>query len=293
MATYNIKDTGGEAKAGYYKKMKDVDLDCCPYQIPSIAWKNDPTIWPGLEIPDIYVCLIETPSAFTRVSLKNRKSLEAHNRFISGWVRTVYLYQKLGSNLLILKAKVMPSQRLNETIHLSWVAINLKGTSVQVAHCICIAGLGELCSHIGALLLKVEAAVRTGFMKKACTDVACTWNQDFVKKVKPDKISKYTPEKQPKNENIGSFLSKLSKLECKPVILHSYSERCDTFIPKFKPPERARLPNMMRSYYSSMHKEQINVKCNEIFLKLKLQDIDYVKSLTRKQSNCLIWHDVR
>ena len=52
---------------------------------------------------------------------------------------------------------------------------------------------------------------------------------------------------------------------------------------------------MMRSYYSSMHKEQINVKCNEIFLKLKLEQqyIDYVESLTRKQSNCLIWHYVR
>ena len=47
---------------------------------------------------------------------------------------------------------------------------------------------------------------------------------------------------------------------------------------------------MMRSYYSSMHKEQINVKCNEISLKLKLKqrDTDYVESLTRKQSNGLI-----
>ena len=28
-------------------------------------------------------------------------------------------------------------------------------------------------------------------------------------------------------------------------------------------------------------------------MKLKQQDIDYVESLTRKQSNCLIWHHVR
>ena len=41
MATYNIEDVGGEAKARYYKNLKDVDLDCCPYQIPSDAWKND------------------------------------------------------------------------------------------------------------------------------------------------------------------------------------------------------------------------------------------------------------
>ena len=37
------------------------------------------------------------------------------------------------------------------------------------------------------------------------------------------------------------------------------------------------------------------MKCSEIFLNLKLkqQVIDYVESLTRKQTNCLIWHNVR
>ena len=185
MATYNIEDIGGEAKAGYYKKLKDVDLDCCrPYQIPSDSWKNDPAKCPGLEFPDIYVYLIETPGVFTRESMKNRKSLEAHNQFISGWVRTVYHYQKIGSNFMILKADVMPSQRLNENPHLPLVAINLRGTSVETAHYTCMAGLGGSCSHIGALLFNFEAAVRAGFTKKAYIDVACTWNQDFVKKNK-------------------------------------------------------------------------------------------------------------
>ena len=118
--------------------------------------------------------------------MKNKKTLEAHNHFICGWVITIYHYQKIRSNFMILKAKVMLSQRLNENSHLSWVAINLSGTSVKIAHCTCIAGLGELCSHIGVLLFKLEAAVRTGFTKKACTDVACTCNQDFVKKINPN-----------------------------------------------------------------------------------------------------------
>ena len=119
---------------------------------------------------------------------------------------------------------------------------------------------------------------------------------DNSKKSEPKTISfSGTSNAKPKNENIDLFLSRISKPECKPAILHSYSEHCDTFIPKFKPPERTRLANMMQSYSSSMHKEQIKVKCNEILLKLKLkqQDIDYVESLTRKQSNCLIWHHVR
>ena len=36
MATYNIEDIGGEAKPRHYKKLKDVNLDCCPYQIENI-----------------------------------------------------------------------------------------------------------------------------------------------------------------------------------------------------------------------------------------------------------------
>ena len=173
MATHNTEDISGEAKAKCYKKLKDVDLDCGPYQLPSDTWNNDPMKWPDLEFPDIYVYLIKTPGAFTKESMKNRKSLEAYNQFISSWVRTVYHYQKLGSNFITLKAEVMISLRLNEKPHFPWVAINLRGTSVETAHRPCIASLGESCSHIGALLFKLEATVRTGFTKKACTDVAC------------------------------------------------------------------------------------------------------------------------
>ena len=43
MATYNFEDIGGEANARYYKKLKDVDLDRCPYQVPSDSSKKDPT----------------------------------------------------------------------------------------------------------------------------------------------------------------------------------------------------------------------------------------------------------
>ena len=45
-------------------------------------------------------------------------------------------------------------------------------------------GLEESCSHIWVKRFKLEAAVTVGFTKKACTDVACTWNQDFSKKSK-------------------------------------------------------------------------------------------------------------
>ena len=61
MATYSSDEIGDEPKTRYHKKLKDADLDCCLYQIRSDVWKNDPTKWPDLEFPDIYVYLIETP----------------------------------------------------------------------------------------------------------------------------------------------------------------------------------------------------------------------------------------
>ena len=54
-----------------------------------------------------------------------------------------------------------------------WVAINLRGVSLETAHCICMAGLGESCSHIGTLLFKLGAVVNAGFTKKTFTDVVC------------------------------------------------------------------------------------------------------------------------
>ena len=76
MATSNIKDIGGEAKTRYYKKLKDVEMDRCPYQIPSDAWKNDRTKWSDFEFQEICVYLTETPGIFTRESIKIEKALK-------------------------------------------------------------------------------------------------------------------------------------------------------------------------------------------------------------------------
>ena len=50
--------------------------------------------------------------------------------------------------------------------------------------------LGESCSHIGAILFKIEAAVRLGYTKVACTDLPCKWNNDFIKKIEGTEIRK-------------------------------------------------------------------------------------------------------
>ncbi|XP_065916067.1 uncharacterized protein [Dysidea avara] len=43
---------------------------------------------------------------------------------------------------------------------------------VESAHCTCMAGLGEVCSHVGAILFYLESANRT---RITCTQVGCVW----------------------------------------------------------------------------------------------------------------------
>ena len=40
-----------------------------PYQLPAEAWIDDPSLWPEVEFPNIYVYLIDTPGEFTRENL--------------------------------------------------------------------------------------------------------------------------------------------------------------------------------------------------------------------------------
>jgi hypothetical protein len=48
---------------------------------------------------------------------------------------------------------------MNETPLLPWLIAETDG-SVISAHCTCMAGTGEVCSHVGAVLFAVKAAVK-------------------------------------------------------------------------------------------------------------------------------------
>ena len=42
---------------------------------------------------------------------------------------------------------------------------------------------GEVCSHVAAILFKVEACTRLEISKLTCTSLPCTWNQIFSEMV--------------------------------------------------------------------------------------------------------------
>jgi len=127
-------------RARYTSKLTALSAGTCPYKIPAGSWIDDPTKWPEVEWPDVAYYLIETPGVFTRESMRNRRSLEAHNQFESGWVKTVLYFKPTDSPHCILKADVIPSQRVNDTPHHPWVGLHEKDRVVTAAHCDCMAG---------------------------------------------------------------------------------------------------------------------------------------------------------
>lgn len=79
----------------------------------------------------------------------------------------------------------MHSRRLSEPPLTPWVILTPSG-QVCSAHCTCMAGVAESCTHVGALLFMVDACVRLK-EKATVTDEPAYW-------ILPSSIDKVHPE---------------------------------------------------------------------------------------------------
>ncbi|XP_068686438.1 uncharacterized protein [Montipora foliosa] len=116
--------------------------------------------------------LVLQTSWLTHQQIKAYKSLDAYNFFVSGWVNGV-LAKELEGDKVLLFSRVNHSQRARETPLKTWVLVEKNGTVIN-AHCNCMAGLTESCTHIGAVLFAVEAGVRM-HNSVTCTQERSTW----------------------------------------------------------------------------------------------------------------------
>jgi len=63
---------------------------------------------------------------------------------------------------------------MNDAKLFPWLVLKGCG-SVLVAHCTCMAGLGECCSHVGALLFYLQFVYLKSENGKSVTDVSAYW----------------------------------------------------------------------------------------------------------------------
>ncbi|XP_075738714.1 uncharacterized protein LOC142783984 [Rhipicephalus microplus] len=108
------------------------------------------------ELWDIKDYIVHATSFITHEKLKAMKLLLSHNYLTSRFVQEPQLLHRVKHSKAISSQPLVP-----------WLLVKQDGM-VEAAHCTCMVGLGEACSHIGVLILYTEVAssFRDG---QACT----------------------------------------------------------------------------------------------------------------------------
>ena len=217
--------------------------------------------------------------------------------------------QKFRSSVNFFEFKVLPSQRQSESLTMCnvWVCLQKDYSWVLTAKCSCIAGLGSACSHLAALLFKIESACHLKLTEGISpTSILCEWNKS-KKSVQPaiiklinfsrqrnHQLPKEIANKSLKRQNFSTkspFLGTypLTNDELKkvyqenpasaiftsidPSCFHEYSNSDDSSTDSSSETEKATLPEMLTSVYDptaiNLSNEELKIRCAKAYEKYK------------------------
>ena len=323
----------GEAKTRYKDKIRLISYEKDPFchlevvnsSLHGLQWYE----WPDVTYPDVYNYLINTPSFCTHEQLKAYKSMDGYNLYSSGWVSdlTVIGNQIARPKVFIFMALVKHSQSLSVPPLKVWVATRQNGV-VLCAHCRCMAGIGEACSHVAVLLFAAEANTQLK-SQHSSTSLPCSWlppsfrsvpfaevsDIDFTSPSLKRKLSLQVagngestsngestqPSKKvfitkPTEDDIDDFYKELSKCEGKPAVLSLIPNYNQAYIPIYetgclmKPLTELHDPAAMMMEYPALLK-----KCEEVYetVSFSFNQANLVEEMTRTQADSKLWFQQR
>lgn len=197
--------------------------------------------------------------------------------------------QKQAQTNVCVALQVNHSRSLNSRPLEPWLLLHADG-AVELAHCTCMAGLGEACSHIAAVLFYLEALVklREG---KSCTDLANSWRPAYVKNVACCPIAKMdfssaTAKRQrfdgvgaeaagklrkniskPTKEELSKFFAQLHASGARSSILALTQEYAHNYIPTVAKYPAALLGSLYKDDKPASW-EEVMTECNNIASRL-------------------------
>ena len=217
--------------------------------------------------------------------------------------------------------------RLREKPLNPWSIVNPDGT-IQASHCDCMAGLGEVCSHVAAMLFTVMEIVRIRDTQTVTQDPAYWKFPASVKKVEYKEVrdidftsakslkkkferqlegqnaepsstpgrhrSKPKEVRPPTADEIAQFLSNLHSTGQRAAILSVTEQYADEYVPTV---EQTALPKMLSGLKDTdaltMDYGTLVKKANVIELKVTSDEVRNAEVATRGQSKNKLWHDFR
>ena len=177
------------SKTRYLEKISKIGgVD--PYSLPESEFSKCQEDFPDIDYPDICNYLLYSPSPVSLEEMKNFKSLESYNQFLCGWVRDVgvKLYDVGDKMISLIRGRVLHSQRLSDTPTNVWI-ITEKTGRIYSAHCNCMAGLGESCSHVGATLFCLSKFYKDRQSKTVTEEKAYWVNPATIKDIEFAEVS--------------------------------------------------------------------------------------------------------
>ena len=131
---------------------------------------------------------------FDMDSMRAFRSLKGYHFFADKFVRNVWTHSfpaHNGVRIVYVRGYVHHSMSCDPALTV-YVAVNGETGDVYSAKCNCVAGLGEACNHVAALLFFMEDAAKKKIKKLPCelskTSVAMKWNQPSKKHVDPSRL---------------------------------------------------------------------------------------------------------
>ena len=219
----------------------------------------------------------------------------------------LWQHQRVPCSTVLVCARVRHSQRITATPLKPWVAVEQSGV-VVCAHCDCMAGLGEACSHIAAVLFALEANTQ---VKKSmsCTSLPCTWlppsfqsvtyapiaKINFKQKRKSSDPSLVKEEEMPEptEEELQTLYRDLAAAG-KPTLLSLVPGYSDEYVPLS---EKGVLPKPLTDLYNADYMDlahpDLLVKCEEITVTVTSEEASNIEENTRGQSSSKLWFQQR
>ena len=164
-----------------------------PNSLPTEAWKDNIHDWPEVDDGVLFSYILGVKAVDTDY-IGKYKDEKAYSYWMSGFVDALLVSKDNADGFTYLKGIVCPSQRVRSEEHRVWVCTKGKGKDCKVvtSWCTCVAGTGEACNHVIAVLYKINFAYKKQYISPACTSVPQGWNRGTRKEVAPSKIRNLT-----------------------------------------------------------------------------------------------------
>lgn len=203
----------------------------------------------------------------------------------------------------------MPSQRLSQPPYETWVCLNGKG-DIHAAHCKCMAGLGQVCVHVAALLFKVEAGVKLGYTSTSSTSESCTWNSQLRTQLNVCPVSEISLDILKSGRKISQPCVTSSSTDPLPdiAVLQKLKECCPdgvffTLIPKLSAEDTDTAEEdgstTLMPLLTSLGNETI-ARATDIYsvyaaykASCSISAIEQLEAQTRGQADVQLWHEHR